>query len=110
LSSEYASRLKKPIDTVKDLFVFYKVASIGLFDALLHSCDEARLIFKHPVDRILYQLFGILSIGRGYLLEPGFGIRREMYFHAPNVKIAKAYVNFVPIGFRLFNSDSTRPE
>jgi hypothetical protein len=29
------------------------------------------------------KLFGVLAIGRGYLLEPCLNIGREMYFHTP---------------------------
>lgn len=36
----------------------YKLATVGLPDASLHSCDEARLIFAH-------QLLGVLAIGIG---------------------------------------------
>jgi hypothetical protein len=49
---------------------------------LLHSCDEAGLTFEHTGNSVFHQLFGVLAIGRGNLLEPRFNVGREMYFHA----------------------------
>ncbi len=85
LSTESVSRVKQPLDAVKHVFVFYKLATVGLLNASLHSCDEARLILEHPGNSILNQLFGILAIGRSYLLELCFNVGREMYFHALQV-------------------------
>jgi hypothetical protein len=42
-----ASRVKQPVDTVQHVFVLYKLAPVGLFDACLNSCDESGLIFEH---------------------------------------------------------------
>ena len=74
--------MKQPVDTVQHVFVLYKLATVGLFDACLHSCDEAGLIFEHAGNSVFHQLLGVLAIGRGHLLEPRFNVGREMYFHA----------------------------
>jgi hypothetical protein len=81
LSTEPASRVKQLVDTVKRLFVLYKLATVGLLNASLHSCDEAGLVFKHAINGLFHQLLSILAIGSGHLLKPSFNIRREMYFH-----------------------------
>ena len=73
--------MKQPVNTVKHVFVLYQLATVGLLDASLHSCDEAGLIFKHAGNSVFHQLLGVLAIGRGHLLEPRFNIGREMYFH-----------------------------
>jgi hypothetical protein len=66
--------------------VLYKLATVGLFTASLHSCDEAILIFEHAGNSVFYQLLGVLAIGKGHLLEPCFDVGREMYFHAFKVR------------------------
>ena len=81
MSSESASRVKQPVDTVKDVFVIYKLAPVGLLDAFLHPGDEAGLIFEHAGNSVFNQLLGVLAIGKGQLLEPRFNVGREMYFH-----------------------------
>ncbi len=82
LSTESVSQVKQPLDAVKHFFMFHKLATVSLLNASLHSCDEARPIFEHPGNSILHQLFGILAIGRSYLLKLRFNVGREMYFHA----------------------------
>jgi hypothetical protein len=62
--------------------VLYKLAPVGLRDALLHPRDEAGLIVEHAGNSVFNQLLGILAIGRGHLLEPRFDVGGEMYFHA----------------------------
>jgi hypothetical protein len=74
--------VKQPVDTVQHVFVLYKLATVGLLDASLHSRDEAGLIFEHAGNSVFHQLLGVLAIGRGHLLEPRFNVGREMYFHA----------------------------
>ena len=39
--------MKKPVDTVKHVFVLYNLAPVGLLDASLDANDEAGLIFEH---------------------------------------------------------------
>lgn len=80
MSTESASRVKQPVDTVKHVFVFDKFAAVGLLDALLHACDEAGLIFDHMGNSIFNQLLGVLAIGRSHLLKTGFDVRRKIYF------------------------------
>ena len=75
--------MKRPVDTAKHLFVLYKLAPTGLFNASLHASGEAGLIFEHKGDRVLYQLLCILAIGGSHLLEPRFNVSREMNFHCP---------------------------
>ena len=74
--------MKQPVDTVKHVFGLYKLATVGLLDASLHSCDEAGLIFEHAGNSVFHQLLSVFAIGRGHLLEPRFNVGREMYFHA----------------------------
>ena len=74
--------MKQPVDAVKHVFVLYKLATVGLLDASLHSCDEEGLIFEHPGHSVFHQLLGILAVGRGHLPELRFNVGREMYFHA----------------------------
>ena len=81
MSTESASRLKQPVDTVKDVFVLYKLAPVGLLDAFLHPGDEAGLIFEHAGNSVFNQLLGVLAMGKGQFLEPRFNVGREMYFH-----------------------------
>ena len=50
----------------------YKLATVGLLNASLYSCDETGLIFKHPRHSVVHQLLGILAVGRSYLLELRF--------------------------------------
>jgi len=69
-------------DTVQHVFVLYKLAPVGLFDACLRSYDEAGLIFEHAGNSVFHQLLGVLATGRGHLLKPRFNVGREMYFHA----------------------------
>jgi len=57
------------------------VAAIGLLDASLHACDEAGLAFEHAGNCVFHQLLRVLAIRRSHLLEPGFHVGREMYFH-----------------------------
>ena len=74
LSIEFASRVKQTFDTIKHVFVLYKVATVGLLNSSLHACDEAGLIFEHPGNCILYQFIGLLAVGNGKLLEPRFNV------------------------------------
>ncbi len=74
--------MKQPVDTVKHVFVLYKLAPAGLLNASLHAGDEAGLIFEHAGNGVLHQLLGVLATGRGHLLQPRFNLGREMYFHA----------------------------
>jgi hypothetical protein len=62
--------------------VLYKLATVGLLDAPLYSCNEAGLIFEHARNSVFHQLLGILAIGGSHLLEPHFNLGRKMYFHA----------------------------
>ncbi len=78
--------MKQPVDTVNYVFMLYTLATVGLFDASLHSCDEAALIFEHAGNSVFHQLLGVLAISKGHLLEPRFNVRREMYFHAFKVR------------------------
>jgi len=73
--------VKQAVDTVQHVLVFYKLATVGLFDACLHSCDEAGLIFEHTGNSVCHQLLGVLAMGRSHFLEPPFNVGREMYFH-----------------------------
>src|SRR5438067_13128058 len=82
LSTEGASRAIQPVDAVKHVFMLYKFAAIGLFDAFLHASDESGLIVEHPGNRVFHQLLGVLARGRGHLLEPRLDLGGEMYFHA----------------------------
>ena len=66
--------MKQPVDTVNHVFVLYKLATVGLLDASLHSCNEAGLIFEHPGNSVLHQLLGILAVGRSHLLELRFNV------------------------------------
>ena len=61
--------------------MLHKLATVGLLDASLDSCDEAGLIFEHPGNGVFHQLLGILAIGNGDLLKSRFNVGREMYFH-----------------------------
>ena len=74
------------MDTANDVFVPNKLATAGLLDAFLHSCDEAGLIFEHAGNSVFHELLGILAISKGHLLEPRFNLGREMYFHAFQVR------------------------
>jgi len=76
---------KQAADAVEHFFVLYKLASVGLLDASLHTGDEARLIFEHAGNRVFHQLLRVLAIRGGYLLELRFDVGREMYFHALRV-------------------------
>jgi hypothetical protein len=58
-------RVKQPVDTVKHVFVLYKLAPVCLLDTSLHASDEARLIFEHAGNRVLHQLLGVLAISGG---------------------------------------------
>jgi hypothetical protein len=78
--------MKQPVNTVKHVFVLYQLATVGLLDASLHSCDETGLIFEHAGNSVFHQLLGVLTIGRGHLLEPRFNVGREMYFHPSKVR------------------------
>jgi len=78
--------MKQPVDPVKHVLVLYKFATVGLGDSPLHSSDEAGLLFEHASDSVFHQLLGILTIGRGHLLESRFNFRREMYFHAFKIR------------------------
>ena len=78
--------MKQLVDTVNQVFVLYKLATVGLLDASLHSCDEAVLIFEHAGNSVFHQLLGVFAIGNGHLLELRFNIGREMYFHAFRVR------------------------
>ena len=78
--------MKQPVDTIKHVFVLYKLATVGLLDASVHSCDEAGLIFKHAGNSVFHQLLGVLAIGGGHLLKPRFNVGREMYFHAFKIR------------------------
>jgi hypothetical protein len=54
--------------------VLYKLATVGLLNASLHSGDEAGLIFEHSGNSVLHQLLGILAVGIGHLLELRFNV------------------------------------
>lgn len=82
LSTESASQVKQTAYTLNHVLVLYKLASVGLLDTPLHSCDEAGLIFEHAGNCVFNQLLGVLAVGRGHLPEPRFNVGREMYFHA----------------------------
>ncbi|MGD0436639.1 MAG: hypothetical protein ABSB86_09235 [Bryobacteraceae bacterium] len=74
--------MKQPVDTVTHILMLYKLATVSLLNAFLHSSDEAGLIFEHACNSVFHQLLGVLAIGRGHLLEPRFNLGGEMYFHA----------------------------
>ena len=61
--------------------MLHKLATVGLLDASLDSCDEAGLILEHPCNRVLHQLLSVFTIGNRDLLESRFDVGREMYFH-----------------------------
>src|SRR6478609_1502307 len=86
LSTESASRVKQLVDTVENVFVLYKLATIGLLDASLDSCAKAGLVFKHTGNSVFHQLFGVLAIGIGHLLETRFNVRREVHFHSSKIR------------------------
>jgi hypothetical protein len=77
--------VEKPLDTINNVFMLYKLATVGLLDSSLHSRDEARLIFEHPGNSIPYQLLGVLAVGNGQLLEPCFNVGGEMDFHEAQI-------------------------
>lgn len=81
MSTESVSRLKQPVDTVKHVFVLYKLATVGLLEAFLHSGGETGLIFEHPGNGVFHDLLGVLAVGKGQLLEPRFNVGQDMYFH-----------------------------
>ena len=81
LSTESASRVKEPVDTIQHVFVFYKLGAVGLLKAPLHTDDKAGPIFKHAMDGLFDQLLRILAVRRGNLLKPRFNVVREVYFH-----------------------------
>jgi hypothetical protein len=78
--------MKQPVDAIKHFLVLYKLAPVGLRDALLHTGNEAGLIVQHSGNGVFRQLLGVLAIGRGHLLEPRFDVGGEMYFHALKVR------------------------
>ncbi len=78
--------MKEPVDAANHVSVLYKLATVSLLDAFLHSCDEAALIFEHSSNSVFNQLLGVLAIGKGHLLEPRFNLGRKMYFHAFKVR------------------------
>jgi hypothetical protein len=78
--------VKESVDTIKHVFMLYKLATISLLNTSLYSGDEAGLIFEHPGNSILHQLLGILAVGNSHLLEPRFNVGREMHFHAFKVR------------------------
>jgi hypothetical protein len=78
--------LKQPVDTVNHVFVVYKLTTVGLLDAFLHSCDKAVLIFEHAGNSVFHQLLGVLAISKGHLPEASFNVGREMYFPAFKVR------------------------
>jgi hypothetical protein len=86
LSTESASRAKQPVDPVNHVFVLYKLATVGLLDSSLHSCDEAGLIVEHTGNCVFHQLLDILAVGKRHLLEPRLNIGGEMYFHAFKIR------------------------
>jgi hypothetical protein len=85
--------VKQPVDTVKHVFVLYKLAPVGLLDASLHAGDEAGLIFEHAGNSVFHQLPGVLAIGRSHLLEPRFSVGGEVYFHAFKVRENRIWGN-----------------
>ena len=66
--------MKQPVDTINHVFVLYKLATVGLLNASLHSGDKAGLIFKHSGNSFLHQLLGILAVGISHLLELRFNV------------------------------------
>jgi hypothetical protein len=67
---------------VKHFLVLYKLAAPGLLNTSLHPRNEAGPILKHAGNSVFHQLLGVRAIGGSQLLEPGFNVGREMYFHA----------------------------
>lgn len=51
-----------------------KLATVGLFNAFLHSSNEAGLTFEHPDHSVLHQLLGIFAVGGSHLLELRFNV------------------------------------
>jgi hypothetical protein len=80
--------------------------------ACLYSRYKALIRLQHTVNGFLNHLFGISATPAGALLDAGFLIRAEMYFHAASVRnrprmerqaktIMNAWGNpFLPAGFR----------
>ncbi len=58
----------------RHVLVLYKLAPIRLFNTSLNSCNEAGLICGRTGNRVLHQLFGILTFGGRHLLEPSFNV------------------------------------
>ena len=78
--------MKQPADPLNHVCVLHKLATVGLFDASLHSGDEAVLIFEHTCNSVFHQLLGVLAISKGHLPEASFNVGREMYFPAFKVR------------------------
>lgn len=82
--------MKQLVDTVNHIFVLYKLATVGLLDASLHSCGKAVLIFEHAGNSVFHQLLGVLATGKSHSLELRFNVGREMYFHTFKVRETRA--------------------
>jgi hypothetical protein len=72
--------LKQPVDTVNHVFVRYKLATAGLLDASLHSCDEAVLIFEHAGNSVFHQLLGVPAMLRRGIDITGFNLAQLTQF------------------------------
>jgi hypothetical protein len=75
--------MKQAVDTAEHFLMLQQLATVGLFNAPLHACDEAGLVVEHTANSLFHELFGILAIGRCYLLEPCFNIGRRAYRVCP---------------------------
>ena len=93
MSTESASRVKQPVDTVTHILMLYKLATVSLLNAFLHSSDEAGLIFEHTTDSFLHQLLGGGAIMVRDLRKLRFLLGSEVNFHAFRVKAPVASVN-----------------
>lgn len=80
----------------------------GFFNGPRASCPEIRVSLPDALDRFLmifslpFQIVrerlikgcgGILSVPLGVVVQLGLTLRREMYFHAPKVRVLQFCVN-----------------
>jgi len=94
--TECASGLEHPLNAGVHFFFLDELAACDLVDSDLHLLLKPLVVGKQPGDRFLHQIVGASPSLEGKLVELGFLILRQRYFHDDNLRITRAGVR-IPV-------------
>jgi hypothetical protein len=75
-------RAKHTLDALYYLFMVQQIATAGSCASFFYCRDEMRVILQQPVHGFLNHVGGLFAGACGELMNLGFLLRCQMYFHA----------------------------